>query len=68
MIFGIIVFTSIWVSTEDPDITSWVRSRYLKETVFIHNRAAYTATDSASSMSAVLEFLGLHPGTYFTNL
>lgn len=56
------VFTTIWVSTDDPDINKWVTSNYPKGLVAVHKRAAYTATDSATSISAVLEFLSFHPG------
>ncbi|ODN03099.1 N-acylneuraminate cytidylyltransferase [Orchesella cincta] len=54
-------FTSIWISTDDQDISSWVKREFSKEKISIHNRAAYTATDSATSIVAVLEFLSSHP-------
>ncbi|CAL8088526.1 unnamed protein product [Orchesella dallaii] len=56
-----IAFKSIWVSTDDEDISNWVRREFSEDVVSIHKRAAYTATDSATSIVAVLEFIASHP-------
>ncbi|CAG7820071.1 unnamed protein product [Allacma fusca] len=53
------VFDDIWVSTNDPSIKEYA----LRLGVQVHDRAPHTATDHATSMVAVQEFLQGHPGT-----
>ena len=55
------VFKSIWVSTNDLSVIKWVNSTF-KDAVRIHERAEYTATDTASSLLAVQEFLNSYSG------
>uniref|UniRef100_A0A146KMH0 N-acylneuraminate cytidylyltransferase n=3 Tax=Lygus hesperus TaxID=30085 RepID=A0A146KMH0_LYGHE len=51
-------FDSIWVSTDNEKIAEEAK---LSPNVSVHHRAAYTATDTATSLIAVQEFLGQHP-------
>jgi len=53
-------FSSVWVSTNDPEVKEYVTKN--KPLVQVHDRAWYTATDEASSLMAVQEFLSFHPG------
>jgi len=53
------VFHTIWVSTDDPAVKKYLTDKY--PGVFIHDRAEYTATDEATSISAVQEFIKSHP-------
>ncbi|KAK7074931.1 hypothetical protein SK128_027588 [Halocaridina rubra] len=50
-------FTSLWVSTDDDEIAECAK----KGGAQVHIRAAYTATDEASSVCAVQEYLHYHP-------
>ncbi|XP_045108418.1 N-acylneuraminate cytidylyltransferase A-like [Portunus trituberculatus] len=50
-------FHSIWVSTDSEVIADCARA----EEAEVHWRAPYTATDDASSVSAVQEFIKSHP-------
>ncbi|KAK8396345.1 hypothetical protein O3P69_005409 [Scylla paramamosain] len=53
-------FHSVWVSTDSEAIADCARS----EEAEVHWRAPYTATDDASSVSAVQEFIKFHPGEF----
>ncbi|XP_066979149.1 N-acylneuraminate cytidylyltransferase A isoform X2 [Macrobrachium rosenbergii] len=50
-------FDSIWVSTDDDKIAEYAE----KGQANVHRRASYTATDEATSLIAVQEFLQYHP-------
>ncbi|XP_071513499.1 N-acylneuraminate cytidylyltransferase A isoform X2 [Panulirus ornatus] len=50
-------FSSIWVSTDDDKIAECAE----RGGANVHRRAEYTATDRASSLCAVLEFIQHHP-------
>jgi len=54
------VFHEIWVSTDNPAIKHYA----MKLGVHVHDRAAYTATDEATSLVAVQEFLEKHPAVH----
>ena len=51
-------FQSVWVSTDSEVIAEYARTGEAK----VHWRAPYTATDEASSLCAVQEFIEHHPG------
>ncbi|XP_046405089.1 N-acylneuraminate cytidylyltransferase isoform X2 [Ischnura elegans] len=51
-------FSSIWVSTDHPDIAQEAE----RLGVFVHWRSAETATDTASSLFSVQEFCSRMPG------
>lgn len=54
--------TSVWVSTNDPEVKDYIVKN--KPLVRVHDRPWYTATDDASSLIAVQEFLSFHPGNF----
>ena len=51
---------SVWVSTDDAEIGAAAA----QAGAHVHRRSAATCTDAASSLSAVLEFLGDRPGQW----
>ncbi|XP_068242587.1 N-acylneuraminate cytidylyltransferase A isoform X3 [Palaemon carinicauda] len=50
-------FNSLWVSTDDDNIAEHAE----KGQANVHRRASYTATDEATSLTAIQEFLQYHP-------
>lgn len=58
LIFYLLEFNSIWVSTDSDEIVAEAK----KFNVNVHLRAAYTATDDAPSLLAIQEFIQKHPG------
>ncbi|XP_054167350.1 N-acylneuraminate cytidylyltransferase A-like [Oppia nitens] len=52
------VFDDIWVSTDDKQIASIAQSYGVK----VHDRSQESATDSSSSLAAILEFIKTHRG------
>ena len=49
---------AVWISTDSEIIAA----EAVKAGAHVHRRAAYTATDDASSILGIREFVNAHPG------